>query len=345
MDLFENWSDFKQYLVAATLGILVATFLLFVKRIAWSRFLHWTRRSERPWDEIVLNQLRPPLNAILLLVAFSFGIQLTPESLRSHPAIPVATKLFLVLSLLWMVNRLLTVTLEFWKPIKAMGPSTRTLLLTLSRALLMSLTLLIVLDILGVSITPFLASLGVGSIAVALALQDTLGNFFSGIYILIDKPIRQGDFIRLDGGTIEGTVRKIGWRSSHVDSSSGNTAVIPNSKLSSSILVNFNFPTEDTAVPVSLGVAYDSDLAKVEGVAIEVATEIMRRTPGGVPDFKPTVRFHTFGPSSIDFNVTLRAKSYPDSGLLKHEFIKALHSRFEKEKIEIPFPQQVVHEA
>lgn len=345
MDINLNWAELQQYVIAAALGVLVAGFLLLVKRIVWSRFLKWARTTDRPWDEIVLNQLRPPMNAILLLVAFSFGLQLTPEKLRNHPAIPVVSKLFLVLALLWMVNRVLTVVLEFWQPIKAMGPSTRTLILTLGRAVLLSLTLLIVLDILGVSITPLLASLGVGSVAVALALQDTLGNFFSGIYILIDKPIRLGDFIRLDGAAVEGVVRKIGWRSTHVDANAGNTIVIPNSRVSSSILTNFNFPKEDTSLTVTLGVAYGSDLGHVEKVAIQVGEEVLHRTPGAVTDYKPLVRFHTFAASSIDMNVILRAKSFPDLALLRHEFIKAIHARFSTEKIEIPFPQQVVHEA
>lgn len=340
-----DWNDLKQYLIALALGIAAATVLLFVKRFAWSRFIRWTRSSESPLEEIVLNQLRPPLNAILLLIAFSFGLQLTPPELRSHPAVPVATKLLLVLALLWMIHRALTVIMEFWRPIKTMGANTRILVLTVSRAVLYALTLLIILDVLGVSITPLLASLGVGSVAVALAAQDTLSNFFSGIYILLDKPIQPGDFIKLEGGVMEGFVRKIGWRSSQIETSSGDMIVLPNSRLSSSILTNFNFPTQQTAVATTVGVAYDSDLQFVEKIVLEVGTDILHRTPGAVPDFVPTVRFHTFGPSSIDLDVKLRAKSHADVAFVKSEFMKALHARFAKEKIEIPFPQQVVHDA
>jgi len=340
-----DWNDLKQYLLAAALGVAVATLLLAIKRFAWSRFLRWSRASDRPLEEIVLNQLRPPLNAILFLIAFSFGLQLTPVELRSHPAVPVTTKLLLVLALLWMVYRALTVVMEYWKPIKSLGANSRTLVLTISRALLIALTMLIILDVLGVSITPLLASLGVGSVAVALAAQDTLSNFFSGIYILIDKPIQPGEYIKLEGGVMEGWVRKIGWRSSQIETKAGDMIIMPNSRLSSSILTNFNFPNQQTGVYTQVGVAYDSDLQKVETVVMEVAKEVLRRTPGAVADFNPIVRFQTFAASSIDLEAKLQAQTQADVSTVKHEFMKALHARFTAEKIEIPFPQQVVHES
>jgi len=96
-------------------------------------------------------------------------------------------------------------------------------------------------------------------------------------------------------------------------------------------------------VLIDAGVSYNSDLEHVEKVVKEVGTEIIKKNEGGVKEFEPLVRFHTFGDSSIDFTVILRVTEFVNQYLVKHEFVKALHKRFNEEGIEIPFPQRVVH--
>jgi small-conductance mechanosensitive channel len=210
------------------------------------------------------------------------------------------------------------------------------------RAIILCLGLLILLDSFGVSITPFIASLGIGSLAVALALQPTLENFFSGIQIIIDKPIQVGQFIKLDSGD-EGYVQKIGWRSSWVRMLPNNTMVIPNKVLVNSKVINYYYPDQNMAVLVQVGVHYSSDLEHVEKATIEVGEEVMKTVDGGVPEFKPFIRYHTFNNSSIDFTVILRCKEFVDSYLIKHEFIKKLHTRYTKEGIVIPFPIRAIN--
>jgi small-conductance mechanosensitive channel len=106
---------------------------------------------------------------------------------------------------------------------------------------------------------------------------------------------------------------------------------------------NFYQPTKDLAVLVEVGVSYDSDLAKVERVTIEVAREIMRTVSGGISDFQPFIRYHTFSDFSINFTVIMRGREFVDQYLIKHEFVKRLHERYEMERIEIPFPVRTVH--
>lgn len=339
-----DFTEAQPYLMAVTVGVGLAVVLLFVKRLVWGRFLKWAKSTNRPWDEILLNQIRPPLNAILLLTSFSFALQLTPEWLRNQSSVSIAVKTLFILAVLWLVNRVLTLTVQFWRPLGALGENTHILILTVGRTVLIALTFLVVLDTFGISITPLLASLGVGSVAVALALQDTLSNFFSGIYILIDKPINVNDTVRLEGN-LEGTVRKIGWRSTHILSGSNDTIVVPNSKLSSSVLTNFNMPDQGTNLTVGVGVDYGSDLTRVEAVAKEVASAVVKATPGGDPGFEPIFRYQAFADSSINFNITVRVKAFSDTGLMRHELIKAFKARFEKENIGIPFPQRVIHTA
>lgn len=196
---------------------------------------------------------------------------------------------------------------------------------------------MLVLDNLGISLTPLLTTLGIGSLAVAIALQDTLGNAFAGLHIKADRPIEVGQFIRLDTGD-EGYVERIGWRSTRIRMLPNKSAVVPNSKLVQSTIINYDLPDPEVAVLVQVGVHYDSDLKKVERVTCEVAKETMRTVRGGVPSFEPFIRYHTFNQSSIDFTVILRAQQFVDNYLIKHEFIKALQERYRDEGIVIPFP-------
>jgi small-conductance mechanosensitive channel len=203
------------------------------------------------------------------------------------------------------------------------------------------LGLLVVLNGIGLSITPMLTALGVGGLAVALALQEPLANFFAGLFITLAGQLRVGDYVKLDSGQ-EGYIVDFSWRSTRLKMLANNLVVVPNSKLAQAIVVNHHLPSQDLAVLVDVGVDYASDLAHVERVAIEVGRAVLVKTPGGVPDFEPFIRYHTFADSSINFTVILRAKEFVDQYLIKHEFVKRLHARFNQEGIVIPFPIRTI---
>ena len=171
----------------------------------------------------------------------------------------------------------------------------------------------------------------------ALALQDTLSNFFAGLYVAIDKPVEIGQFVKLESGE-EGYVIDVGWRSTRIRALPNNVVIVPNSKLMGGIITNYYLPDKEIAVLVQVGVHYQSDLKHVERITCEVGKEIMRKVQGGVPEFEPFIRYHTFGDSSINFTVILRGKEFVDQHLIKHEFIKCLHERYQKENIAIPYP-------
>jgi small-conductance mechanosensitive channel len=207
----------------------------------------------------------------------------------------------------------------------------------LTWALVAILGLLVVLNGLGLSITPMLTALGIGGLAVALALQEPLANFFAGLFITLAGQIRIGDYVKLDSGQ-EGYVVDFSWRSTRLRMLANNLVIVPNAKLAQAVVVNHHLPSQDLAVLVEVGVDYASDLQHVERVVTEVGREVMTHVPGGVRTFDPFIRYHTFGDSSIDFTVILRAGEFVDQYLIKHEFIKRLHARFEQEGISIPFP-------
>ncbi len=216
------------------------------------------------------------------------------------------------------------------------------LVVQVSRVLVLVVGLLVALDKIGIAITPILTALGVGGLAVALALRDTLENLFAGFHVLATRQIKVGDYIKLQSGE-EGFVEDITWRNTILRQPANNLIIVPNSKISTSIITNFHMPQPELSVIVPVGVSYDSDLEKVERVTLEVAKEVQREVEGGVPEFEPKVRYTTFGDSSINFNVILRAKDFDSQHLLRHEFIKRLKKRYEEEGIKIPFPVREVY--
>lgn len=195
---------------------------------------------------------------------------------------------------------------------------------------------LVILQSYGISITPILTALGVGGMAVALALKDTLSNIFAGIYLILSRQIRLGDYIRMSSGD-EGRVTDITWRFTTIQSVTNNVIIVPNQQISSAILTNYNMPKPEISISIPVGVSYDSDLEEVERITLEVANEVMDRIEHKI-EVDPVVRFHTFADSSINFNVIMRSSQFANQYVLKHEFIKALTKRYREEGIEIPFP-------
>lgn len=198
---------------------------------------------------------------------------------------------------------------------------------------------LMILDNLGIKLTPLLAGLGLGGLAVALALQPTLSNLMAGAYVVADGAMGIGDFIEMQGGPM-GKIVDIGWRSTKIETFVGNLVIVPNGKLVDSIVTNYQAPTPEMNVVIKCGVSYESDLARVEAVCLEVAREVIQELPDTVvaKDAKPGIWFTEFGDSNINFMIVLRAKSRGGTFTLTHEYMKRLHARFAREGIEISYP-------
>ena len=202
---------------------------------------------------------------------------------------------------------------------------------------IIAMGILIILDQLGISIAPLVAGLGITGLAVALALQGTLTNFFAGLNVLTDGSIRVGDFVELEGG-LRGEVDQIGWRTTRIRMFVNNMVIIPNARLAESLATNYSFPTDEMSVYVEVGVSYSSDLDHVERVTVEVAKKVLAETEGSVKEYEPSIWYTDFGDSNINFWVVLRSHGYGESWLVKHNFIKALFRRYKEEGIEISFP-------
>lgn len=196
---------------------------------------------------------------------------------------------------------------------------------------------LFILNIFNVSITPILATLGVGGLTIALALKDTLADFFAGFYLIVLKQVKMDHYIELASGE-KGFVVDINWRNTKLRMLANNIILVPNSKMMQTSITNYELPSTDLSFVVKLGVHYSSDLDFVEKITLEVAKDVLQTVEGGVLDVDPIVRYNAFGDSSIDFLVILRAQNFVSQFLLTHELIKRLQKRFKQENIVIPFP-------
>jgi small-conductance mechanosensitive channel len=332
-----------------TLGADVVAIVAVVVGVALGIALRWVfgrlrrRATGTAWsgDELILGLLRD-LAVPLLTIA---GLWVAVSELALRPrwhdlSVGVLTAALILVATL-IAARLAAEGIRATMLRRTGGGSTATIFVNITRLAILLLGSLLLLDNLGVSIAPLITALGVGGLAIALALQDTLSNLFAGVHILASKKVQVGDFIRLDTGE-EGQIVDINWRNTTVQQVQNNQAIIPNAKLAESIIINYFRPQPEMSVVVPVGVAYGSDLDHVERVTKAVGSEVMREVTGGVETHEPVIRFTKFGESSVDFNVVLRTREFAQQYAIVSEFVRRLHARYRVEGIQIPFPVRTI---
>ena len=328
--------------------IVMASFgtMLVLKRLILRRLVKLIDGSKYTIDTLFVHAISFPLTVVIVVINLlilhrllnSFGG--TGDDISYW--VNTGAKILLVFAFIVFIDRFSVGLLSNYAERSEGLRNSRSILQGISHGLIFGIGLLVLLSTLGISITPIVASLGITSLAVALALQPTLENFFSGVQLIVDKPFRIGDYIELDSGE-QGFVDKIGWRSTWIRMLPNNTVIMPNSLLSKSKIINYFYPAKELSVPVEVGVHYSSDLEKVEEITLDVAREILRTHKWGVPDYETFVVFHTFDNSSINFTVMLRAQEYFNRFWIKSAFIKALHKRYAEEGIVIPYPIRAIN--
>ncbi len=196
--------------------------------------------------------------------------------------------------------------------------------------------------IVGFPVAPILAAIGGSSVGLAFAFRETLSNLFSGIMLTASNRIKPGDYVRLASGE-EGYVVDIEWHTTSIRQLANNLIVVPNAIMTGAVLINYDRPEPELSILVDVGVSYDSDLRHVERVTCEVADDVMLEVTGGVPSAPSLLRYNLFGDFAINFTVIMRGKTFVDQYLIKHEFVKRLHERYQTEGIVIPFPIRTLH--
>ncbi|MBI3540614.1 MAG: mechanosensitive ion channel family protein [Deltaproteobacteria bacterium] len=267
----------------STAALIVYIVLLFAIQRGIFHFLRkWVGRRESPWYGFILRALDRSITLFLLSGTIGFvplAFSLPP---LGEKIISLSAKLLTYLASAIFFQNLILAFLQpyFRKP----GGTHPGFIRGGVAVIVYTLFVMFFLNSIGISVTPLIASLGVGSVAVAFALQETLASLFAGLYIVTDHPIRHGDSVRLESGE-EGVVESIGWRSSRIRRPSNNTVIIPNSKIANGIITNYSLPSPEMAFSIDVGVDYESDLEKVEKVTLEIAREVMKSIPVGADVF------------------------------------------------------------
>ena len=316
---------------------------LLFRKLALNMLKRWAEKTETKVDDIILATIRHPSIYWSLAIGLYMAVGLSSFPTKFVDYTLKALYILIIFSatlvLANLISRLTQYAIESRElPLPATGLSR-----TIIKAVVLTVGILIILGSLGISITPLITALGVGGLAVALALQDTLSNLFAGIHILVERPIRVGDYIKLSSGE-EGYVMDIGWRTTRIRMLANNVIIVPNNKLSQSIITNYYYPEKRMSLLIPIGVSYDSDPDRVEKILVEEAQKAAGEIAGFLKEPPPFVRFIPgFGDSSLNFTLICQVAEYVDQYLVQHELRKRIFKRFKDEGIEIPFPIRTVY--
>lgn len=283
----------------------------------------------------IIRSLRGMIVLISILVGTYLGLRdspLPPSTLQIVEKLHNALVIFLIT---FVTARLLTGLLRAYIHRGEDTRSSISLFNTIINIIVYCLGGLVILQAMGISITPIITALGIGGLAVALALQDTLSNLFAGIQITLTRNIKPGDYVSLSSGE-EGTVRDITWRNTMLLTQSNNVVIIPNSKLSSTIVTNYSLPEASLSISLTIGISYDSDLEKVERVTLDVAKLLLKEF--GINEGDPTFRYKEFSNAAITCSISITVQQLMQQYVIRHTLIKRLYKRYKEEGIVIPFP-------
>ncbi|MBR9677094.1 mechanosensitive ion channel family protein [Candidatus Woesearchaeota archaeon] len=331
-------NEYIKALFVLTVFFIVAQVFDIVARVAIKRI---AKRTKTDIDDVVFGIVEKPIYLIIILIGIYLAIT---ELSIMQPYNSVINNLYYVIMVLivaHVASKVIIVLVNKWFKVTKRYQKTPKLLTKIASVVIYIVAILMILGHFNVELTPLVATLGIGGLAVGLALQNTLANFFAGLHIITDKPIEAEDYIEVDG--ISGFVEEIGWRSTRLRTLPNTRVIIPNAKLAESTIMNKSMPEQQMSVVIGCGVDYGEDLEKVEKITLDETKKVIKKLEGTVKDYEPLVRFNNFGDSNIDFNIIFRVKTPVDRYLAKHEFIKALKKRYDKEKIEISWPVVKVH--
>jgi small-conductance mechanosensitive channel len=325
------------FIVAATIAAAVIA-----RGIAFSLLRKWDRRTETQIGTIITNSVRVASIYWCAAIGLYAGIAMSdlPEKYAFY--FNMALHLIVIFSVTMAVANLAGKIFRNYIQKSALPLPTTGLAYGILKGSIYLIGILVILAVLGVSIAPLITALGVGGLAVALALQDTLANLFAGIHILVEKSIRVGDFIKLESGQ-EGRVEDITWRTTRIMMMPNTMVVIHNNNLSRSVVTNYSLPEKKMMLVLPVSVSYDSDPDRVEAVLLDETEKSKGNVAGLLADGEATVRLVGFGDSALDFTLACPIQEYSVQQSVQHEMRKRIFKRFREEGIEIPFPHRIVY--
>ena len=328
-----------RYLVWPALLFVAATVIaLLVRALLLSGIRRWAR-APNGWSSLA-QAVRVPsvLWSIVLGLWIAIDVAGETEQLprRLSQQFGLILEVAIILSVTLTVAGILSTLIQRASERQALGGPITGLGQSVVRGVVLSVGFLVLLAALGIQITPILTALGVGGLAVALALQDTLSNLFAGAHLLADKPIRVGDYVKV-ADTVEGYVVDIGWRSTRVRMLQNMVVTIPNKRVAESIITNYDMPDPRLTLLIRVSVDYGSDVELVERLLIEEATGAVGEVAGLMATPSPSARLIPgFGDFSLDFTLSCQVASFTDQFAVQHELRKRILRRLGVEGIRIP---------
>src|SRR5438874_4944629 len=323
------------------LAALAAGYVL--KRLLFRALERWAQRTSSQVDVVLTRSIGGPIMIWSLMLGIYFATEALDLPERSTRLIEHTLLILTILSLTLMASRLAGNLIRHYGSRVPGATPVATLTQNLAQLFIMLVGILILLRHFGVSITPILTAFGVGGLAVALALQDTLSNLFAGFYVSVAGQVRLGDYIKLNTGE-EGYVTDISWRSTTIRALVNNMIIIPNAKLAQAIVTNYYLPERRMSLLIPISVSYDSDPDHVERVLLEEVERAAGSIAGLLAEPAATVRLIPgFGDSALNFTLICQVAEFVDQFLVQHELRKRIWKRFRAERIEMPYPTRTVY--
>lgn len=334
--------NIEKIAVSSIIVIVSAGVLLLARFFLFKIIHHWAKRTKTGLDNLIIETIKVPSIFWCIGIALYMGVDSSEIPPKYNLYVVRVIHILIILSITVVAANLVNRLFNQYVERSSVSVQSTGLLNFIIKLTVYLIGFIVILNTLGISIAPLITALGVGGLAVALALKDTLENLFAGIHIMAEKTIRVGDFIRLETGQ-EGYVEDISWRTTRIRMLPNNMIVIPNSKLAQSIVVNYFLPEKRMSLQIPVSVSYSSDPEKVEKILIEEAKNASEEVEGLLSEPEPFVRFIPgFGENSLDFTLVCQIREFVDQYKIQHELRKRIFKRFQEEGIEIPFPQRVV---
>ena len=335
-----EWLDPATAAVIVLIGFLVA---VLVHKLIFPLIIRFTQWTPTDLDSRFVRSLRWPATLGILALAgylaVSVGLDLGDDQEKANTVAGAAGMVVGIIA----VAGLLSATVDWYLA----NLASRTnhvvdlrlfpLIRRVGGVVVYGIGALLVLDVMDINISPLIAGLGLGGLAVALAIQPTLANLFAGTYVMTEGVIDTGDYIELESG-IAGYVVEVGWRSTRIRTWGNNLVVVPNARFAETIITNYQQPAPAVNVYLTCGVSYDSDLDLVEGISREVMDDLLQNDNNAVKSYGSWFAFNAFGDSNVDFWLFLQARDRIASFNLQSALIKNLHRRFKDEDITINYP-------
>jgi small-conductance mechanosensitive channel len=321
----------------ATALVMVSIAALLFRHALVAAFRRWTGHTNE--DSLFLQAVRVPSMLWCVVLGLFVALEMADLPPRMASQIQIVLESAIILSVTITVAGVLGSIVAAASERRALAVAVTGLFRTAVRLTVLVIGGLVLLSSLGIAITPILTALGVGGLAIALALQDTLANLFAGLHLLADRPIRVGDYVRLSVENVEGHVLDVGWRSTRIRMLQNNVVVVPNKRVAESVITNFDLDETRTGISIRVAVGYDADPDQVERALVEEARAAVGQVPGLLGDPPPVARLIPgFGEYSLEFTLTCQTRRIVDQFLVQHELRKRILKRLRAEGIAIPMP-------